>query len=164
MPLDDRPPSRQRAGASSVHTVRAAVVVACFLVALFILLGPASHLTSASPTSSTTTTTIKHRPTRVVKSQTIVQVANGTSVGGLARHYTDILEAMDWNALPGINAATSPSHTIVYFARGYQAAADLVAKELGVSTAHVTLRDGATGVVGAAHDDVIVVLGPDLAG
>jgi hypothetical protein len=163
MPPSDPDDVAPRRGGTQVHAVRAAIVVACFVVATIVLLGPASHLTAGVPSVTTTTT---HPPPHVVKHLTSVQVANATSTKNLARKYTNQLTTLGWDALPALDASpsTHPSHTIVYFARGYQAAARLVAEDLGLKPrTSVTVRTAHTGVANADQVDVVVVLGPNLA-
>jgi hypothetical protein len=140
----------------SVHLVRAGIVVTCFLVALILLLGPASHGILASPG---TPHHPKHPTQPVNKSTTRVQVANGTTKQGAAATVTHQLFVLGWDVLPAESASVHPAHTIVYFARGHQQAAKDVAAILGVPHAHVIVRIRHSGVKGALQDDVIVVLG-----
>jgi hypothetical protein len=154
MPEDNEVAS-PRGATGGVHLVRAGIVVACFLAALILLLGPASHGLLASPGKP------HHpRPTQPVnKSTTRVQVANGTTTKGAAALVTHQLFLLGWDVLPAESAAVRPAHTIVYFARGHQQAAKDVAGILGVPHGHVVVRVTNTGVRGANQDDVIVVLG-----
>jgi hypothetical protein len=154
MPEDDEV-TTPRGATGSVHLVRASAVVVCFLVALILLLGPASHALLASPGKA------HHpRPTQSVnKSTTRVQVANGTTVKGAAATVSGQLFRLGWDVLPAESAAVRAAHTIVYFARGHQQAAKDIAGILGVPHGHVVVRVANTGVAGANQDDVIVVLG-----
>jgi hypothetical protein len=154
MPEDDEV-TAPRGTTGSVHLVRAGAVVVCFLVALVLLLGPASHGLLASPTTHHP----KHKTQPVNKSTTRVQVANGTTKQGAAGTVTRQLGLLGWIALPAEGAATHPAHTIVYFAPGHQQAAKDIAALLGVPHQHVVVRVTNTGVAGANQDDVIVVLG-----
>ena len=168
MPDDEHEDAVPRRSAPQVHMVRAGIVVGCFVVALIVLLGPASNLTASVAPSSSTTTTV---PVPVVRAQTKVQVANGTTVKNAAGTTTSQLNVLGWDMLPAVDVtpvpttATARPVTYVYFATGQQQAAQLVAQELGVSHAHVTIRTTATEAVvpGAASDDVIVILGKDIA-
>jgi hypothetical protein len=142
--------------AGGVHLVRAAVVVGCFLVALILLLGPAGHGvlgTAVTPHHH------GHPAPPVHKATTKVQIANGSHRQGAAHAVSQQLFRLGWDALPAESASVYPAHTIVYFAHGFQAAARDVARTLGVPQAHVTLLTRHTGVEGALHDDVVVVLG-----
>jgi LytR cell envelope-related transcriptional attenuator len=144
-------------GASSVHLVRAGAVVACFLVALILLLGPASHGLVAAPGKP------HHHPGHpthpVNRSATRVQVANGTTKQGAAADVTHQLVVLGWDALPAESAAVRVAHTAVYFARGHQQAAQEIASTLHVPHTHVLIRTSHMGVAGASQDDVIVILG-----
>jgi hypothetical protein len=152
--LDDEV-ATPRSAAGSVHVVRAAIVVGCFLVALILLLGPAGHgvLAPAAPHHP------KHKAQPVRKASTTVQIANGTNTQGAAATVTHQLILLGWDALPAESAAVHPADTIVYFARGHQQAARDVAGKLGVPQKHVTLLIRRSGVAGALGDDVVVVLG-----
>jgi hypothetical protein len=144
-----------RSAAGGVHLVRAAVVVGCFLVALILLLGPAGRGVPAPAA----TTHHHHKAQPVHKSTTSVQVANGTTKQGAANTVAQQLSELGWDALAAESASVRPAHTIVYFARNHQQAARDVAHTIGVPQAHVKLLTRHTGVEGALHDDVVVVLG-----
>jgi len=162
-PRDPEDAAPRRAG-PQVHGVRAGIVVACFVAAVLLLLGPASHRLGATSTTSphsTTTTTLK--PKNVVT----VQVANGTSTPQLAGRYTHTLQLLNWGTLAALDSTTHPSKTIVYFLPGYQVYARQVMRDLGLNpnaAGTVLPNTGGTGVAGASGDDVVVVLGPNLAG
>jgi hypothetical protein len=151
--IDDEVTSTSAAG--SVHLVRAAIVVGCFLVALILLLGPAGHGVLAPAT----TPNHHHKTQPVHKNTTKVQIANGTTTKGAAAGPTHQLSELGWDALAAESASARPAHTIVYFAHGFQQAARDVARTLGVPQAHVTLLIRHSGVEGALQDDVVVVLG-----
>ncbi|HXW39010.1 MAG TPA: LytR C-terminal domain-containing protein [Acidimicrobiales bacterium] len=165
MPDGEDAEAPRRAG-PPIRTVRAGVVVGCFLVALVLLLGPASNRTASAPTTSTT-----HPPAPVVKSKTSVQVVNGTVVAGAAHGVAEDLGKQGWDALapenlnPVATKATQSTATYVYFLPGHQYAADLVAAVLGVPVGNVKLRSRAVidTVAGAPRDDVVVILGTGLA-
>ena len=94
------------------------------------------------------------------KSQVRVQVANGTSVSGLAREYTQQLLTIGWDTLPQLNGPRV-SATEILFNPGYQWAARLIAREIKVPFSSVRALGGQTPVSGAASDDVVVILGPN---
>jgi hypothetical protein len=156
MPGFDGEDTTPRSATGGVHLVRAGAVLVCFLVALILLLGPASHGILASPGKPHHP---KHPTQSVNKSTTRVQVANGTTKQGAAATVTHQLFVLGWDVLPAESASVYPPHTIVYFARGHQQAAKDVAGILGVPHAHVIVRIRHSGVKGALQDDVIVVLG-----
>lgn len=105
------------------------------------------------------TTTIA--PSSLPRSQVQVQVANGTNVNGLARSYSQTLMTQGWNILPSTNGPRV-AQTIIYFTPGYESQANTIAQYLG--RGQVTPLGTATPVPGAAHDSIVIVLGPDLAG
>jgi LytR cell envelope-related transcriptional attenuator len=165
---DDAEDLAPRRPATQVHMVRAGIVVVCFLVALILLLGPASNYSAGAPTSTTPTT---QPPPVVVRSTTTVQVANGTTAPNAATTYSHNLGVLGWDVLtpqdttPAPTASTQRTVTYVYFHPGQQAAAQLVAPELGVPSSHVLLRSQAVlhAVPHSGATDVIVILGTDVA-
>jgi hypothetical protein len=136
------------------------IIVVLFVGATFLMVRSVTPSTASTATTTTTTTTKGSTSARVVKSRVRVQVANGTSITGLAAHYTQELTTQNWDTLPAGNGPTVKS-TIVYFHPGYQAAAKLIAKTIDVSSSSVRALGKAKPVTGYATDDVIVVLGPN---
>jgi hypothetical protein len=134
-----------------------------FVLAAFLMLRSQSTLTT-TPTyqSSTPTYGSNVTTTTIGKSQVRVQVANSTSVQGLARTYTQQLMTAGWDTLPQMNGP-KVNQTIVYYNPGFLWAAQEIATSIGTSQSGVTALGGLTPVPGAAGDDVIVLLGPDLA-
>jgi LytR cell envelope-related transcriptional attenuator len=157
-----------RRPANQVNLIRAGIVVVCFLVALILLLGPAGNYSAASPTSTTPTT---HPPPPVVRSQTTVQVANGTTAPSAATTFSHNLGLLGWDVLSALDVTPAPTTstsrpvTYIYFRPNEQPAAQLVATDLTVPSNHVFLRTQATlhAVPGSGNTDVIVILGTDLA-
>ncbi|HSN01877.1 MAG TPA: LytR C-terminal domain-containing protein [Acidimicrobiales bacterium] len=155
----------------SHYQPRLGVVLALLIIfvaaAFAIVNSPSPAATGPSATSTTTTTTAQgtHATTTTTppRSRVRVQVANGTLTTGLAGSYTQLLITQGWDALPQVNASSRVTKTIVYFNPGFQWAAQQIAAEIKVSTSAVTPLNGQTPVPGAAGDDVVVVLGPDVA-
>jgi hypothetical protein len=149
------------------------IILVVFVGASLVAISQLSTSTASStgstkkpPTSSTTLHSTKTTsPQHVVpKAQVHVQVANGTTVAGLAGNYTHQLLTLGWDTLPAVNGPQVGA-TIVYYHPGYQWAATSIAGSLGVAqTSAQALGAGAavTNVTGSTADDVIVVLGPDL--
>ena len=138
-------------------------IVVLFVAAAFLVLrspSPSSPSVSTLPPGSTTTT--KTHSTVVPKSRVRVQVANGTSSPRLAGRYTQQLLTLGWDTLPALNASKVTA-TIVYYNSQFRWAALLVASEIHVTTHAVHPLNGLHPVSNTATDDVIVVLGPDLA-
>ena len=116
------------------------------------------RVTAKAGGSVTLATTVA--PTSLPRAQVIVQVANGTSIRGLARTYTQQLQIQGWNTLAEINGPHL-GNTVVYYNPGFLADAQAIASELHVSD--VQPLGGTAVVPGAVQDDVVVILGPDLA-
>ncbi len=146
-------------------------VVAIALLVLFALsvvgvlhyVSPVSVGGGGSNATTTTTTTVAHTTTTLPKSHVKVQVANGTSVSGLAGHYTNELVVLGWDALSPIDANHRSNTTIVYYHPGFEWAARDIAKSLNVPASAVTPIGSSQPVAGYQNDDVIVVVGLDLA-
>lgn len=127
-------------------------------------------LRSSSPTSSSPTTTVPglvttttHPHSTVVpKSRVRVQVANGTQTPNLARTYTQKLLTLGWDTLPQLNGPRVTA-TVIYFNPGYKWAALAIATEVHLTAKSVQPLGGQNPVTGSHTDDVIVILGPDLA-
>jgi hypothetical protein len=138
------------------------------LLILVLFIGAATLMLRSPSTSqptgatSTTTTTIASTQTTIAKTRVRVQIANGTSVTGLARSYTQSLMTLGWDALPEVNGPTT-SVTIVYYRAGFVWAAREIAQDIKVKPTAVKPLRNPKLVTGAASDDVIVVLGHDLA-
>ncbi|MHB1088057.1 MAG: LytR C-terminal domain-containing protein [Acidimicrobiales bacterium] len=141
------------------------VILVLFIGATFLMLRN-SGATQASGTSTTTTTTAASGSTTttslVPKSKVRVQVANGTTITGLARANTQQLMTFGWDTLPEVNGPAT-AKTTIYFNPGYQWAARQIAVELKLSISAVQPLNGLRPVSGASSDDVIVILGPDSA-
>ena len=138
-----------------------------FVAASFAVLhtsSPASSGPTASSSSTTTTAAGTHSTTTTTppRSRVRVQVANGTLTTGLAGAYTQMLITQGWDALPQVNAARV-AKTIVFFNPGFQWAAQQIAAQIKVPASAVKPLSGLSPVPGASGDDVIVILGPDVA-
>jgi hypothetical protein len=142
-------------------------IVILFVVATFFMLrySPASsfaaNTSTTSPFSSSTSTTQPHSKVGP-KSQVRVQVANGTSTPGLARTYTQRLLTLGWDTLPQLNS-NKVTLTIVYYNPGYKWAAQQIASDIHAGTHAVQLYNAQSLGFTVHTDDVILILGPDLA-
>lgn len=141
------------------------VIITLFVASAFAMLrapAPAGPATTTSSVSSSTTS--PHSSTTLPsKARVRVQVANGTKVANLARTFSQRLLTLGWDTLPPVNANSPAAATTIYFTPGYLWAAKEVATSLKVSRTMVQPLNGLTPVPGASADDVIVVLGPDVA-
>ncbi len=141
------------------------IILVLFVGATFVTLrstnasspGPTTTTTAHSTTNSSSTTS-----TVVPKSKVRVQVANGTHTTGLARTYTQQLMTFGWDTLPEVNGSTV-SKTIIYYNPGYAWAAKQLANEIKVGASAIQPLNGLSPVKGASGDDVIIILGPDVA-
>jgi hypothetical protein len=109
--------------------------------------------------TSTTTTTAAPRAPSEVK----VLVANGSGVNGAAGGATDTLEALGYVTAAPANAERVPS-TIVYFTSGFEAEAAALAEAIGAPQTAVTEMPAVAPVDDLQLSNILVVLGPELAG
>jgi hypothetical protein len=161
---DDELGGSPRRSMAHVDPVRAGVVVVCFLVALGLLLGPASNLVNGAP--SRPTTTLKPPPP-IDRAKVLVQVANGTAIVKLAETWSSPLNTLNWDVLPAVDTARHWSHTTIYYASGYRRAGEELATELNVPRRHVVPlvpRTKGIGVAGSQNDDVVIIIGTHHAG
>ena len=179
----DPPPSDPRhsadhRGANRISPLRAGIVLIGFLVGATVLVAvgtraPVSGLpstavttTTAAATGHSTTTTTRAggtTTTTMARSATSVQVANGSQGTNLAAHYSAILSAQGWATKPPLDATAQEATSSVYYAAGQQEAAAAIATELKLSPSAVHPLTTAVPVTGASGNDVVVVIGADLA-
>lgn len=141
------------------------IIIALFVGSAFLILrSPGVAQTNAvSPSTTISTPATSGTTTTVVtkaKAQVRVQLANGTSVTGLARTYTQQLMTLGWDTLPQLNSAPV-SATIVYYNPGYLWAAQQIAAAIKVRPTAIRPLNGQNPVAGSSGDDVIVILGLD---
>jgi len=117
---------------------------------------------TSKPSGVTTTTTTLAAGQHIPKTRVRVQVANGTDKTGLARVYTQRLITLGWDALPEMNGPKVTA-TIVYFHTGFVWAAREIAQDIKVKADQIKPLRNLKPVTGAGGDDVIVILGLDLA-
>jgi hypothetical protein len=120
---------------------------------------PGATTTTVHHATSTTTTT-----TGVPHASVKVLVANGTSTPGVAAHFTQQLQAQGWSTLSPVDTTSPVSASTVYYAAGQQAAAAQIAASLGLRSGAVQPLTTAVPVSGTNGVEVVVVIGPDLAG
>ena len=143
-----------------------AVLVVAFIAGAFLMLRSSSPTSSASQSVVTLPSSSGQSNSNVTtvttKAKVSVQVANGTNTVGLARTYTQQLLTLGWDTLPEMNGPKVAS-TIIYYNPGYANAASEIASEINASSSSVQPLNGQQPVAGSSTDDVIVILGPDLA-
>ncbi len=91
-------------------------------------------------------------------------MANGTQEPNAGAHFAQQLQQQGWSVSVPQNATTAASTTTIYYAPSQQPAATLVASELGVPVSAVQPLTATAPVANVAGLDIVVVLGPDLAG
>jgi len=129
--------------------------------------------TTAAPSGATTTTaagattTTKKKSgattTTVPRSNIKVQVANGSGTAGVATRVTQTLQTQGWNTLPPVNASSQVATSSIYYAANRKPQALEIASELQLPASAVQPLTTAVPVAGGAGDDVVVVVGPNLA-
>jgi hypothetical protein len=113
--------------------------------------------TTSTPSSPSTTSTIARSSVKIL-------VANGTQEPNAGSHFSQELQQQGWSVSVPQNATSAASTTTIYYAPSQQPAATLVASELGVAMTAVQPLTTAVPVATVAGLDIVVVLGPDLAG
>ena len=113
----------------------------------------------------TTVTTAPVRSTTIPpKSQVRVQVANGTSVTGLAHRVTAKLQLAAWDVLPPLTGPATPT-TEIYYLPGFKPSALQIAHELSIAASALTPwaagASNLTRISPAAGTEIVVLLGPD---
>jgi len=121
---------------------------------------------AAPATSSTTTTapapttTAAARPPAQVKTL----VANGTKASGAGAKVSDTLRKAGYNVLAPTNTTTTAVSSAVLFLPGFASEAGAVATALGLAPATVMPVPTPSPVANVQAANVVVVVGPDLAG
>jgi hypothetical protein len=162
---DDAPPVRVIRGLALV------VVGVVLGVILFHSVGraPAGSVASVATTvgasSPTTTppapgTTAAARPPAQVKTL----VANGTRTSGAGGKVSDTLRKAGYNVLAPTNTTAPASSSAILFLPGFASEAGAVATALGLAPTTVMPVPTPAPVVNSQAANVVVVVGPDLAG
>jgi len=154
-------------GGSSLNFVRAAIVVVLFVVVVSYVLNDATGHYGRRHRGAATTTTLPARTstttTTIARSSVKVQVANGSSTAGMATTVTQQLQTLGWDTLPPVNASSQVSASAVYYATNRKPQALEIASELKLTASAVQPLTTSVPVANASGDDVVVVVGPDLA-
>jgi hypothetical protein len=90
-----------------------------------------------------------------------VRVANGAGINGLAERVTTFIGQEGFDVVAPVNATSSVTSTIVYYAPGFSVAAGAVAARLGLAPSAVR-PDPASLPVNAPPEDINVIAGPDV--
>ena len=138
-----------------------------FVAAVFLVLSwsssPKGSPGAASTTTSAPTVRTTVPPTTVARANVKVQVANATSTPGVATRVTQTLQTQGWNTLPPVNSTTQVASSMVYYASGKKVAGAQIAQELGLPVTAIAPLTAAVPVTGATGDDIVVLVGPNLA-
>ena len=139
-------------------------ILVLFVGLSFYFLRSSNAGTSTTTVAGATTTTTSGSTTKTTlpRGKVHVQVANGTSISGLACHYTQQLTIDGWSTLTQVNSS-KVSSTIIYYNPGFGYAATAIASEIGAPASAIQPLNGLTPVANAQNDDVIVILGPNTA-
>jgi hypothetical protein len=143
------------------HRRGAFVSVGVFIVAVIMF----SAMPEKDAVPVPTTTTIATTTTNPIdKANVRVQVYNGTAVNGAASKVTHDLTVNGWATLPAEQDNATTTASFIAFAPGYQAAAQEIAKELGLTSSSVELlTDTTASPPPAVGTNVAVIVGLDLA-
>jgi LytR cell envelope-related transcriptional attenuator len=155
--------------------IRAAIVLALFVVATVLLLGIIHPTTTSSasgsttPTTQTTTSTTTApvhssttTTTTIPPSHVPVLVANASGVTGAAAAVAAQLAPGGWDLLSPVNASTDVPASHVYYLSGQQGSAATIASSLGIPATSVLPYSSAVPVSTIGTAQVVVVAGPDL--
>lgn len=156
------PASRERPSSNAPM----AVVVVGIAVVVGVLAFSVAGKLPAGPRAATTTSTTVATETTIPsqdRARYRVQVANGTSTAGAASGVTQNLQVAGWNVLPPLNTTNPVGTSAVYYAQGKKQAAVQIANALGLGEEKVFPFTTSVPVPGANGDDVVVIVGGDLA-
>jgi hypothetical protein len=129
--------------------------------------GSVASVAAAPVASTTTTTTAAPPPTTAAPrppAQVKTLVANGTKTTGAGAKVSDTLRKAGYNVLAPTNTTTTAPSTAVLFVPGFAGEAGAVATALSLPQSTVMPLPASSPVTNAQAADVIVVVGPDLAG
>ena len=141
-------------------------MVILFAVTLAAVLSWSSSSKQSPGGAPVTTTTVAHSTTTsttVARASVKVQVANGTSTAGVATRVTQTLQTQGWNTLPPVNATSQVAASTVYYAANRRTEALQIAQELALPASVVQPLTTSVPVPGSAGDDIVVLVGPNLA-
>ena len=165
------PGSGRRSGGGPA--IRALIVTVAFVVAVVLTLGlvhpPTTKSASGSvPVTSTTGGPATHpgtSTTTVPANRVPVLVANASGVSGAAATVSSRLQQVgSWDLLPPVNASTTVPSSHVYYVAGQQQAAEAIASSLHLPSSAVAPYTTAAPIATIGAAEVVVVVGPDLAG
>lgn len=145
----------------------AGLLISAFIVVVVALGGAVTAIsisgTKAPAHATTTTNATQNTSSTIPPSQVKVQVANSTSVHGLARTVTDSLQLRNWDVLGPINWHPPAPATVIYYQPGYAWAARQIGSQIGVPASAPTPWVPAANQPSVAQGvQVLVILGPDV--
>jgi hypothetical protein len=142
-------------------------VLAAFVVATVLLLGVIHPTAESTVSSSTATTRPTHPPTTTTTlppSRVPVLVANASDITGAAAAITTKLQVGGWDMLPPTNASARVTTSNVYYVAGQQQSAEAIAASLKLPAGAAVPYTTSAPVSSIETAEVLVVVGPDLAG
>ncbi len=142
-------------------------MLVAFVVATVLLLGVIHPTSESTVSSSTATTRPAHPPTTTTTlppSRVPVLVANASDVTGAAAAVSTKLQAGGWDMLPPTNASARVTTSNVYYVAGQQQSAEAIATSLKLPASAVVPYTTSAPVSSIETAEVLVVVGPDLAG
>ena len=156
---DTKNKAHRRSPLNQTRAILVGIGVFFLAVVLFSSM-PAKDVTPVATTTTIATTTTNP----IDKANVRVQVYNGTAVNGAASKVTHDLTVNGWATLPAEQDNVTTTASFVAFAPGYQAAAQEIAKELGLTSSSVELlTDTTASPPPAVGTNVAVIVGLDLA-
>jgi hypothetical protein len=163
-------------GSAQIHLGRAVLLIAGGLVVGLLLLhrGAGVSTSLAATGSSPTTAHRSSPPTVIINTPTTVAlrspqdikvlVANGTSSKGAASQFSNRLHASGYNTLASTNTTTPAAASTVFYAPSYGPEAAVIASLLGLQPGAVQPLPQQAPVAQLHDAQILVVVGPDLAG
>lgn len=168
---------RGMAGAAELQLGRALLLIVAALLVGVLLLHRQTGTPATLAVSGGTTTTVKHSTPRGAAGGTTtttsalrnpqdikVLVANGTDTARAASSFSDRLHTAGYDTLASTNAVTPAASSTVFYAPGFDREAAVVASLLGLQATSVQPLPQQAPVAQLHDADILVVVGPDLAG
>ena len=163
-------------GSAPIRVGRALLLIVGGLIVGVLLLHRGAGVSTSLAATGSTPTTVRHSPNQSVIANTTttvslrspqdvkVLVANGTSVHGAASTFSDRLHASGYNTLASTNTVTPAASSTVFYAPSYGPEAAVIASLLGLQPGVVQPLPQQAPVAQLHDAQILVVIGPDLAG
>ncbi|MCX6387033.1 MAG: LytR C-terminal domain-containing protein, partial [Solirubrobacterales bacterium] len=158
-------PPKRRTGATTALIVGGALILIIVAIVAVTQLGGSSDSATITTGGKTTSPTTANNPATttpasVDRATTTVAVLNGTTTPGLAAEVADQIEKAGFARGITTNAADQQrAGTTVVYAKGFKAAAQQVAKIIGVAS--IAPIDASTQAIAGPGASVVVTVGAD---